>query len=335
MGLLYFLRRFGAPDPISIQTNGVFTNDISMRLPVIMGVLIGTFYFLSEWSFDLEVINRLSFGKILALKTVTNFILLQTAFWVMVSRGVTMAGETLSLEIAKDVVDSKIFVVILVWFIVVSTCITFYRQVSRKIGGSILQNMLLGKYHKPREEERIFLFIDLQSSTTIAEKLGHLQYSELIRDCFADITSAVLKTNAEIYQYVGDEVVLCWKSKQGLQNHNCLKAFFLFQQTLDKRADYYKKQYQVQPFFKAGAHIGKTTIAEVGVIKRDIAYYGDVLNTAARIQGQCNDLKEQFLISENLQNRLEEATEYRFVNHEEQLLRGKKEGVRVKGVKKI
>lgn len=333
MGLLTFLRYYGIAEFSEVEAKEIFDSSISIRLSLIMGVMIGTFYFLSETGFDTEAINRLSFGRILVLKTVVNFVLLQIAFWAMILRATALMGETLDYEMASRVMASKVFGVVFIWFIVVSTCITFYRQVSRKIGGSILQNMLLGKYHKPREEERIFLFIDLQSSTTIAEKLGHLKYSQLIRDCFSDITTAVLKTKAEIYQYVGDEVVLCWKSKQGLQKNRCLKAIFLFQETLDKRADYYEKQYNLQPFFKAGAHIGTTTVAEVGVIKRDIAYYGDVLNTAARIQGQCNGLGEQLLISEHLRDRLENTYKYRFVNYDKQVLKGKKDVVNVKGVK--
>jgi adenylate cyclase len=47
--------------------------------------------------------------------------------------------------------------------------------------------------------------------------------------------------------------------------------------------------------------MGLVTVAEVGEIKREIAYHGDVLNTAARIQGKCNELNEKILISESLQ----------------------------------
>jgi adenylate cyclase len=42
----------------------------------------------------------------------------------------------------------------------------------------------------------------------------------------------------------------------------------------------------------------------VGEIKREIAYLGDVLNTAARIQGECKVYQEELLISEPLRNRL-------------------------------
>ena len=60
--------------------------------------------------------------------------------------------------------------------------------------------------------------MDLNASTTIAEKLGHIKYSEFIRDSFQDINLIVSSFNAEIYQYVGDEIVLTWQIQDGINN---------------------------------------------------------------------------------------------------------------------
>lgn len=51
------------------------------------------------------------------------------------------------------------------------------------------------------------------------------------------------------------------------------------------------------PVFKAGMHIGTVTAVEIGEIKRDIAYHGDTLNTAARIQSLCNQYQTRLLVS--------------------------------------
>jgi adenylate cyclase len=77
----------------------------------------------------------------------------------------------------------------------------FIIQVNKKYGPGILLPLLLGKYRTPIEEERIFMFMDLRASTTLAEKLGHLKYSAFIRDSFMDINHVVSSFNAEIYQY--------------------------------------------------------------------------------------------------------------------------------------
>ena len=83
--------------------------------------------------------------------------------------------------------------------------------------------MMTGKFYKPREENRIFMFVDLKGSTTIAEKIGHKKYSLLLQDCFRDF-SIVAKYNAQIYQYVGDEVVVSWKA----ENKNYNNFYLLF-----------------------------------------------------------------------------------------------------------
>jgi adenylate cyclase len=165
---------------------------------------------------------------------------------------------------------------------------------------------MLGKYHRPKEQERIFMFLDLKSSTTYAEKLGHIRYSEMIQDCFYDLTESIDKHDVEIYQYVGDEAVLTWKIEQGLNNNNCIETFYTFQDIINKKKDFYLEKYGIVPEFKAGVNMGKVTVAEVGVIKREIAYHSDVLNTASRIQGKCNEFGYNFLISgilmENIKN---------------------------------
>ena len=46
--------------------------------------------------------------------------------------------------------------------------------------------------------------------------------------------------------------------------------------------------------------MGKVSAVEIGEIKRDIAYHGDTLNTAARIQHVCNDYNKKLLVSEYL-----------------------------------
>ena len=41
-------------------------------------------------------------------------------------------------------------------------------------------------------------------------------------------------------------------------------------------------------------------MTEIGDIKREIAYHGDVVNTAARIQEACNKTGKQFLASKSM-----------------------------------
>ena len=187
----------------------------------------------------------------------------------------------------------------------------FLIEIDRKLGPGNLWKFLIGKLYEPREVQRIFMFIDLQGSTSIAERLGHVKMSQLIRDCFDDL-SVVDKYCAEVYQYVGDEVVLSWSADKEKNFIQFIQAFHAFQDKLVQRKDHYESIYGFVPVFKAGAHAGPTVVTEVGQIKREINYHGDTLNTASRIQGKCNELDSLFLISESLRNSIPETEAYCF-----------------------
>jgi adenylate cyclase len=200
---------------------------------------------------------------------------------------------------------------------------------NRKIGPGNMLNLLIGRYHKPRDEIRIFMFLDLVGSTTIAEKLGHKTYSHFLRHCFHDLTEIVLKYQAEIYQYVGDEVVLSWKEKNGLERMNCIKTFFAFEKEIQNRKQFYLDRFGMIPQFRSGLDMGVVTVAEIGDIKREIAFHGDVLNTAARLQGISKNYDCKMLISDHLANNLHSTDGFTKQFLGEVKLRGKQERTKV------
>ena len=188
-------------------------------------------------------------------------------------------------------------------FVVLGTLIMLL--VNDKYGPGVFRDFLLGKYFHPKREERIFMFLDLRSSTVIAEQLGEKQYFSFLKDTFKHATPSILNSKGEIYQYVGDEIVISWKVNEGVVNANCLNCFFQIRQALRFKAGYYQQTYDgLVPEFKAGLHYGHVMAGEIGVVKRDIAFSGDVLNTTARIQGKCNELGVNILLSSDLLRRL-------------------------------
>lgn len=99
-------------------------------------------------------------------------------------------------------------------------------MVNDKYGPGVFKDFLLGRYFHPKKEERIFMFIDIRSATTIAEGIGEEKYFNFLKDFFRDITPAIIYTRGEIYQYVGDEMVVSWKLKNGLYKVNVLRCYF-------------------------------------------------------------------------------------------------------------
>src|SRR5690606_34831107 len=141
---------------------------------------------------------------------------------------------------------------LLVWAVVVAFS-QFALQMDRKFGHGVLWKIILGKYHLPKEEYRVFMFADLEGSTTIAETIGELKFHLLLRDFFADITQAIMKSRGIRYNYVGDQVIVSWSNA----GNHCITCFFDMQQSIDDKRDTYIQNFGLVPEFKAGIHGGK------------------------------------------------------------------------------
>ena len=296
-----FFRHFGlsqqmaffVDEPLNIPT------ELLYEPLLILAIGFGVGFSIIEFIFQNFISKRLSILINVALKAIIYLILL-----ILILTPITFFIE---LSIDRDIPneigwwrESKLFWAILVYTALGSVIFSTLTILKEKFGRQNFLSMLVGKYRKPQEEEKIFMFLDLKSSTTIAESLGHFKYSSFIQDCFKDLNNIIKNYDAEIYQYVGDEAVLTWDYKKGLAYNNCVNFFFKFNRILKKKESYYNNKYGFLPTFKAGLHGGKVIITEVGTVKKEIAYHGDVINTAARIQSQCNVYDKLLLISEKL-----------------------------------
>jgi class 3 adenylate cyclase len=101
----------------------------------------------------------------------------------------------------------------------------------------------------------------------------------------------VVYSEGEIYQYVGDEISISWKLERGARNERCIRCFFAIRTEASVPAPHTTPwQYGTAPVFKAGMHFGPVTRGQVGLVKRQTIFSGDVVNTAAHIQSSCNAL---------------------------------------------
>ncbi|TMI97386.1 MAG: adenylate/guanylate cyclase domain-containing protein [Bacteroidetes bacterium] len=290
---------------LSLSQTFEFPGLISFTTVLVITILLGILYGISlgsiDYYFDKNIFRKKPLGKVLLLKTIISLGILILLFLFIRFILFDFVNSTLHYKPGFTLHDKSwkyLFYLVLIYYFFMSLVINFINQVNKKYGPGVLIPLLLGKYRNPREEERIFMFMDLKSSTSLAEELGHLKYSSFIRDCFMDINHVLLPFNAQVYQYVGDEIVLTWKLSDGLKDLSCIRFFFACENYFRDRNLYYTKNYGFLPLFKAGLHLGQVTAVEIGEIKRDIAYHGDTLNTTARIQSACNEYNKKFLVSE-------------------------------------
>ncbi|WP_276391016.1 adenylate/guanylate cyclase domain-containing protein [Eudoraea chungangensis] len=294
----------------------------------LVGLLVGT-------------IEVLWLGNLFDKKSFSQKILYKTGFYsfFLTLTILILYPLAASLELDVSIFDKKVwekFVNFLSSIELASTLVSvafnlfmslFYFEISENLGHGILMNFFTGKYHTPKEEQRIFMFLDMKASTTIAESLGHIQYFKLLKAYYEDFSEAIIEYSGEVYQYVGDEVVISWKYKEGINNNNCIKCFYQMKNDLEKKADYYLSNFEVIPTFKAGIHAGRVTTGEIGALKKQIIFTGDVLNTTARIQGLCNSYAVDLLISKTLQEKLEPDPSYELISLGSDFVEGKKEAI--------
>ena len=337
-GLLYLSSRLiGLEDQDRIRIVQPIRWGLAITQFTAAGIVLGIILGLVDLFLAKSSIRKRSFGFLVGVKGLiyVGTILITTGIIHFISY--TMVDHyTIKQEIPKliEFYQQRFMLSLLIYALFISFLVSFIKQVNQKFGPGILGPLVLGKYFKPKEEERIFMFLDLRSSTTHAEKIGHVLFSEMIQDCFYDLATVVEDFATEIYQYVGDEAVLTWKMKNGLMNQNCLRLFFTFDERLKSRYEHYAAKYGIQPEFKAGVNAGKVVVAEVGEIKKEIAYHGDVLNTAARIQSKCNEYGKNLLISESLKKLIPESDDIIFSEIGAEELKGKTELVRIFSVER-
>jgi adenylate cyclase len=192
-------------------------------------------------------------------------------------------------------------------FIVITT-----RQVSRKMGRGELFHYITGKYHTPKREHRIFLAIDLQNSTALAERLGELKYHEFLKQYFYDLTHSIALHEGQIYRYVGDQVMVSWLLPVGLKNSNAFRCFFDATTLIEQREDFYASQFGVIPKFRGALDMGEVLTAEIGLDKQQLVFYGDVMERIGTIEKVGKQENQNLLVSEYLAVPLRQARELAF-----------------------
>jgi len=301
----------------------------------VFGILFGTATFGVNLAVDYTSIHTLSYGKTVLIKSLLYVLSMAIVFLLMygliVNSGiVTFQYQDFLNFFMAHPLPWYFYIGAIAFFALSTMLINFISLMHRKFGPGQMWLIFFGKYNKPITENRIFMFLDLKDSTAIAEKLGHIIYSKLLQQCFLDMNKLILNSRAEIYQYVGDEAVLTWKIKNyDSEFIKPFQLFFAFKKRLEKRSKYYNAKFGLVPEFKAGVNAGVVTVAEIGDLKREIAYHGDVVNTAARLRDACNEFGRKLLASEYVIKNIHDSFDYEIEEIGEVNLRGKQKPIKV------
>jgi adenylate cyclase len=181
-----------------------------------------------------------------------------------------------------------------------SAVVVFVFRVRDLIGPGVFANLLLGRYHRPTSEKRIFLFLDVSGSTRFAAQHGDLAAQAYLGEIFNELALPVRRSGGSIDDYIGDMALVTWTIGRGSRDAACLRCVFDFAARIAARAGVWKARFGQVPEFRAALHCGSIVTAEIGLERRKITYFGDVVNTTARLEALSKTLGVAVLVSGDL-----------------------------------
>jgi len=243
-----------------------------------------------------EPLRRAPFAVVFLVKTLITTALIVTAYGIgglVLFPGRFAEGRPF-LDLARDTG----------YALAVSLVLQFVLMVQAIVGGRVLFNLILGRYHRPLGEERVFMFLDVRGSTALAERLGGVGAYAMISRFFFDVAQETARYGGETHEYIGDAVVVTWPLERAVEDARCLQCYFAICDRIELKAQLYEREFGLVPGFRVGLHGGPIVAGECGDDRRQIVYFGDTINTAARIQEACKEVGRPLLVSGELLRRM-------------------------------
>lgn len=284
---------------IYVALNGMHSMAELLRGGII-GFAIGT----SIVIFENWVVGRPPHRWFLALPFLVGLLVRSIVYAVIASICLGYVAYTASPDpaMAKAYLMSTNYLVDIIFSFCIAVVLNFVNAMRELLGGRKFANVLAGRYHRPRQENRIFLFIDMKNTTGLAERIGDLAFHGMLAEFCEDVGRAILRHGGEIDRFVGDQVVATWSVRPGSSRAaaNCYRAIAEAKSILAARAKSYIAKYGAPADLRAGLHCGRVVAGELGVGRREIGFVGDAVNTAARIEQSCRAAGEDILASSEL-----------------------------------
>jgi adenylate cyclase len=216
--------------------------------------------------------------------------------------------------------------------VVLSVLFNLAFTITNLIGGRAFANFILGRYHSPVEENRFVLFVDIAGSTGLAERLGGVGIHRLLDRTFRLLTVSVEDYRGEVLNYVGDEVIVTWRERDGAVDYRPLRCFMAMREQLSRAAGQLEREFGAAPRIRGSLHFGPVIIGEIGDVKRAIVFNGDVMNTAARLEELSRNVEGGFIASRAAMERFSSPPPFAVHDLGRLPIRGRVDGIDVVGL---
>jgi len=225
--------------------------------------------------------------------------LLSTIVWMLsIAAGIlVITPAVLNMEAYPEWYDSSTFAQDAAFFLVVALLINFWVRIHSLVGGRVLLNFLIGRYHRPLREQQVFMFVDFLDARGMSNRLGDIRAQSLISAVFFDIDAVIGETGGEIHRYIGDELVVTWPFRRATKNARCIECALGIAEVIRANTAHYHDAYGEAPRLRIALHGGSVVVSEIGDDRREIVYFGDTINTTARLRGLAKKIQRGLVIS--------------------------------------
>ncbi len=297
-----------------VGVNHVFELTGDYKMPIAFWGFYSLF-----WLAYFEMRRSLAGQRIKLLHPIYQFLLYLSFMFAAVAGSLMLTGYVFLGQIYIPSLPPEMTERLGLMIIVIPTITISILKIIDMIGERHVLHFLLGTYHRPVERKKIVLFLDMASSTAMAEKLPAKKSMEMIARFIFDASAAFRMKGGDILQYTGDGLVVLWPLEKA---DRVIEAIDMLDARLAASAPRYEKLFGALPAYRAGMHAGTVVIGQIGEEKLFLGLYGDVVNTAARIEQMNKELGTRILFSKAFKQQLSPDLKKRIKSAGTELIRG-------------
>jgi len=202
-------------------------------------------------------------------------------------------------------------------FIILSVIGIVVMRMAHFIGIETLFHLMVGTYHRPVVEQKVIVFLDINDSMGLSERLGAVQTKSMVGKFLFDISKPITDHGGEIYLYKGDGLIALWAWDDAIRDNQILNAIDAIFATIDRESATFRKEFGVVPSFRIGVHGGEVVVSEQGDTKRAIGVYGSTINIAARMEEAAKAHNVRCVVSADVATALTDDTNHlALIGHE-------------------
>jgi len=162
------------------------------------------------------------------------------------------------------------------------------------------------------------MFCDIRGFTSLSEKLSPEEVVELLSEYHSKMVEIIFHYGGTLDKFIGDGIMATFGTPEVSPDdvERAVKSGIEMRNTLHQL----NKDREIRGLNKiqhgVGIHFGPAIIGNIGTVNRlEYTVIGDTVNVASRIESACGELKENFLISRTVKEKIGDEVQMREIGN--------------------